>query len=142
MLLSLFYTNKFTVETALQLVVKGSVWEGFRTFRDKLNNDMSLVERYNKLKVSYAGKCENEYRIAKSDFIRSVIGNIMSPNSFFKRMFFQSERILFGQLKTRKAQRAYWYGLFGQLIEDGGLELVSVSKDDLWDELFRDEKKD
>jgi GrpB-like predicted nucleotidyltransferase (UPF0157 family) len=60
-------------EVAVQLIEKGSKFEMFVRFRDRMNADPSLVEKYNQLKLSCAGKSPNEYRAIKSKFIELVL---------------------------------------------------------------------
>lgn len=60
-------------DVAFQLVVKGSEFESFITFRDKLRQSPELVRTYNNLKK----RCENldmiDYRIEKNKFISAVL---------------------------------------------------------------------
>lgn len=60
-------------ETAIQLIEKGSKFEMFIQFRDKMNAQPDLVERYNQLKLSCAGLSAEEYRARKAAFIESVL---------------------------------------------------------------------
>lgn len=61
-------------DVAVQLIERGSEFEMFVRFRDLMNSDPGLVERYNALKVSCAGMSENEYRARKSEFIQRLLG--------------------------------------------------------------------
>lgn len=60
-------------DVAFQLVVKGSEFESFIQFRDKLRQLPELVQTYNNLKK----RCENldmiDYRIEKNKFISAVL---------------------------------------------------------------------
>lgn len=58
---------------ALQVVVNGSEFEFFLSFRDKLLTNSSLANMYNELKLSCEGLSEEEYRIKKSTFIEFVL---------------------------------------------------------------------
>ncbi|MFB3947610.1 GrpB family protein [Aeromonas veronii bv. sobria] len=58
---------------ALQVVVNGSEFEFFLSFRDKLLTNKSLANMYNELKLSCEGLSEEEYRIKKSTFIEFVL---------------------------------------------------------------------
>lgn len=60
-------------DLALQVVARGSVYEFFIEFRDALNADKELVQRYNALKVSSSSCSEKDYRHKKSMFIDSVL---------------------------------------------------------------------
>lgn len=59
---------------AIQLIEKGSEFEMFVKFRDLLNSDSRLVERYNRLKTDSVGLSAEEYRQQKSKFIRALLG--------------------------------------------------------------------
>ncbi len=61
------------IALALQVVARGSKYEFFVKFRDALNADEGLVERYNAVKVSCAGCSVEEYRRKKSVFINHVL---------------------------------------------------------------------
>lgn len=60
-------------DVAFQLVVKGSEFESFIKFRDRLRQSPELVQTYNNLKKH----CENldmiDYRIEKNKFISAVL---------------------------------------------------------------------
>jgi GrpB-like predicted nucleotidyltransferase (UPF0157 family) len=60
-------------DVAFQLVVKGSEFESFIKFRDRLRQSPELVQTYNNLKKH----CENldmiDYRIEKNKFISTVL---------------------------------------------------------------------
>ena len=58
---------------ALQVVVNGSQYECFITFREALNRDPNLVSQYNALKNRHQGANVQIYRLAKSEFIRGVL---------------------------------------------------------------------
>jgi GrpB-like predicted nucleotidyltransferase (UPF0157 family) len=64
------------IDAAIQLIEKGSKFEMFILFRDRLNNDPNLVEKYNQVKIDSTGLSADEYRSRKDKFIRSVIGDI------------------------------------------------------------------
>jgi GrpB-like predicted nucleotidyltransferase (UPF0157 family) len=61
------------IDLAVQLVVQGSEFEFFLTFRDALRASTQLVERYNQVKQQTAHLGEDEYRAAKSSFIEMVL---------------------------------------------------------------------
>lgn len=66
-------TKNYETDVAVQLIEKGSEFEDFIVFRDRLNSDSSLVEEYNKLKMTCAGLSSDEYRKKKSVFIETVL---------------------------------------------------------------------
>ncbi len=61
-------------EVAIQLVEKGSSFENFLHFRDKLRSNPKLVEQYNHMKLSCTGHTQEKYRDEKSRFIEKVLG--------------------------------------------------------------------
>lgn len=74
--LCMLFTNEFKNEdVAIQVVVRGSEFEDFLKFRDLLNNDPKLVDRYNQLKLESIDLDPDTYRLKKSAFIESVLGN-------------------------------------------------------------------
>lgn len=58
---------------AIQLVARGSQYEFFLTFRDRLNANQALVEQYNAVKTDAIHFSDDKYRIAKSQFINKVL---------------------------------------------------------------------
>ncbi|WLD56801.1 GrpB family protein [Salinispirillum sp. LH 10-3-1] len=58
---------------ALQVVARGSKYEFFLLFRDALNGDAELVQRYNQLKQDAIGSTPEHYRAQKTSFIESVL---------------------------------------------------------------------
>lgn len=60
-------------DVAIQLVEKGSVFEDFLRFRDKLQSNPALVEQYNQMKLSCQGFTKEKYRQVKSRFIEGVL---------------------------------------------------------------------
>ena len=71
--LCMFEIDDYEIDTAIQLVAKGSEFESFLYFRDALNNSSHLVSKYNQLKKSCIGMSEDDYRYKKSKFIESVL---------------------------------------------------------------------
>lgn len=63
-------------DVAFQVVAKGSEFDFFVGFRDKLRESMELVQQYNELKMSCTGWTHEEYRRKKSAFIERVIGAV------------------------------------------------------------------
>ena len=61
-------------DVAIQLVEKGSSFEDFLHFRDKLRSNPKLVEQYNQMKLSCTGYTQEKYREVKSRFIEKVLG--------------------------------------------------------------------
>ena len=61
-------------DVAIQLVEKGSEFENFLHFRDKLSSNPKLVEQYNQMKLSCTGFTQEKYREVKSRFIEKVLG--------------------------------------------------------------------
>ena len=72
--LCMLITSDFDIDVAIQLIVKGSECENFVIFRDRLNDDPELVQKYNTLKISCTGMSPEEYRLVKSKFIRGILG--------------------------------------------------------------------
>ncbi len=66
-------TLLFNQDVAVQLVRDGSEFEDFLRFRDLLNQDASLVQKYNELKLSSVDLDEAAYRLKKSAFIEKVL---------------------------------------------------------------------
>jgi GrpB-like predicted nucleotidyltransferase (UPF0157 family) len=60
-------------DLALQLVAADSQFLFFITFRDRLNADPRLVERYNEIKLQHVDAPAEHYRAAKSAFIEQVL---------------------------------------------------------------------
>ncbi len=60
-------------DVALQVVSADSKFMFFMTFRDRLNADPALVERYNQIKQQHADAPAEQYRAAKSAFIEQVL---------------------------------------------------------------------
>lgn len=58
---------------ALQVVARGSKYEFFLLFRDALNGDAELVQRYNQMKKNAIGSTPEHYRAQKSLFIEAVL---------------------------------------------------------------------
>ncbi len=66
-------TDKYNYDVAIQLIVKGSEFEGFIEFRDALIADFRLVEEYNNIKALYSNCSDEEYRLNKSRFILKAL---------------------------------------------------------------------
>ena len=60
-------------DVALQIVVTGSEFCNFITFRDLLRNSPSLTQQYNQLKQRGIELSQDQYREIKADFIQSVL---------------------------------------------------------------------
>ncbi|CAG23167.1 GrpB family protein [Photobacterium profundum] len=60
-------------DVALQIVANGSEFECFLVFRDKLRANVSLVQKYDDLKMSCEGLSQEEYRRKKSAFVEHVL---------------------------------------------------------------------
>ncbi len=58
---------------AIQVVSKGSKYEFFKHFRDKINQDPNSLKQYNALKISAKNLSEEDYRKIKSTFIESLL---------------------------------------------------------------------
>ena len=58
---------------AIQVVSKGSKYEFFKHFRDKIIHDPNSLKQYNALKLSAKNLSEEEYREIKSAFIESLL---------------------------------------------------------------------
>jgi GrpB-like predicted nucleotidyltransferase (UPF0157 family) len=61
-------------DVAIQLVEKGSPFEDFLHFRDKLRTNPKLVNQYNQMKLSCTGFTQEKYREVKSRFIEEILG--------------------------------------------------------------------
>lgn len=57
----------------IQLVVVGSEFDDFLTFRDRLKADPGLVQQYNALKRAFHDRSHEQYRVAKAAFIESAM---------------------------------------------------------------------
>ena len=71
--LCMLITTEFGEDVAIQLIARGSEFEDFIRFRDLLNQDADLVEKYNQLKMKCEGLSPDDYRALKSKFIESVL---------------------------------------------------------------------
>lgn len=71
--LCMLVTDVFAHDVAIQLIERGSEFEDFITFRDRLNDDPGLVSKYNELKIDSVGLSPEEYRSRKSRFIEVVL---------------------------------------------------------------------
>ena len=60
---------------AFQVVVNGSKYEFFITFRDILINNPDLIKEYNLLKETCIGYSQEKYRKVKSEFIENVLSS-------------------------------------------------------------------
>ena len=61
------------IDVAIQLVKKGSEFNMFILFRDRMNADSKLVQQYNRLKLTYHDQPGDLYRQKKSSFISNVL---------------------------------------------------------------------
>ncbi|WP_197484084.1 GrpB family protein [Halioglobus sp. HI00S01] len=61
------------IDLACQVVILGSQYDVFRGFRDRLNNDIALVQAYNALKLKHFDLPYEQYRDAKAAFIERVL---------------------------------------------------------------------
>jgi len=57
----------------IQLVVRGSEYDNFRSFSDQLRQSDELRAAYNALKRSFVGAEMDDYRKAKADFIEETL---------------------------------------------------------------------
>ncbi|MCY6411240.1 GrpB family protein [Acinetobacter sp. VNH17] len=60
-------------DVALQIVVTGSEFCNFLTFRDRLRRFPDLVTQYNQLKQRCVGSSQEQYREIKSNFIQQIL---------------------------------------------------------------------
>jgi GrpB-like predicted nucleotidyltransferase (UPF0157 family) len=60
-------------DVAFQIVVTGSKFTFFLTFRNKLIASPALVNEYNQLKLQYSHLDHDQYRTIKSDFITRIL---------------------------------------------------------------------
>jgi len=70
-----FNAPGYGMDVGVQLVVIGDELDRFQAFRDALIEARALLARYNALKRAYRGREMGLYREAKSDFIRTVLGD-------------------------------------------------------------------
>jgi len=68
-----FESKQYEIDVGIQLVISGSRFEFFRTFRDLLLGDEQLRAQYNDMKRSCRGMDEHEYRRVKSKFIEDEL---------------------------------------------------------------------
>ncbi|HEX6901685.1 MAG TPA: GrpB family protein [Thermoanaerobaculia bacterium] len=68
-----FESDNYALDVGIQLVERGSHFEFFRRFRDLMNADPWLRDRYNQLKREAEPLDEQSYRVLKSDFIEAVL---------------------------------------------------------------------
>jgi GrpB-like predicted nucleotidyltransferase (UPF0157 family) len=68
-----FESFDFKIEVGIQLVKKGSKFEFFLEFRDRMNSDENLRFEYNKLKLESEGLSPSDYRKIKSQFIERTL---------------------------------------------------------------------
>lgn len=115
-------------EIRIQVVALGSVHENFRTFRDSLIGNPSLVEDYNNLKLKYSKGSPNEYRKEKSSFIQKVLQN---------NLFYFTEISLFGRLKASSEQIALWMELTSFKMPSKGLEFIDIQTPYQWELLYQ-----
>jgi len=67
-------TNALTeIDIGIQLVARNSQFEFFLKFRDMLNANPQLRDRYNLLKLSSVSLDADDYRKIKSEFIESLL---------------------------------------------------------------------
>lgn len=71
--LCMLTTDEFKEDVAIQLVERGSEFENFLKFRDRLNSNTDLVNKYNELKQESVGLTPEAYRKKKSQFIEDVL---------------------------------------------------------------------
>ena len=57
----------------IQVALKGSRYDRFVIFRDRLRNSESLLQEFNDLKLRFNGKSMEEYRRAKAEFVQRAI---------------------------------------------------------------------
>ena len=62
-------------DVAFQVVVTGSIFTFFLTFRDKLIASPTLVNEYNQLKLESTHLDHDQYRAVKSNFIERVLSH-------------------------------------------------------------------
>lgn len=62
-------------DVAFQVVVTGSIFTFFLTFRDKLIASPTLVNEYNQLKLQSTHLDHDQYRAVKSNFIERVLSH-------------------------------------------------------------------
>ncbi len=63
-------------DVAFQVVVAGSVFTFFLTFRNKLIDSPLSVKEYNQLKLECSHLDHDQYRTIKSDFINRVLNHL------------------------------------------------------------------
>jgi GrpB-like predicted nucleotidyltransferase (UPF0157 family) len=71
--LCMLVTDKYNHDVAIQLVVNGSEFEYFISFRDFMRAHPKLVEELNQLKRDCAGLESDDYRSVKSKWVEKII---------------------------------------------------------------------
>jgi GrpB-like predicted nucleotidyltransferase (UPF0157 family) len=61
------------VSASIQLVAAGGTHDDFHRLKAMLTSDPEALERFNALKLSYAGRSMTEYRLAKANLIESLL---------------------------------------------------------------------
>jgi GrpB-like predicted nucleotidyltransferase (UPF0157 family) len=73
------YVVPSEIDVAIQLIAAQGKYDNFEKFLQALSADPSLKHAYNELKISWHGRPMEEYRLAKQNFIDSVLSNRKEP---------------------------------------------------------------
>ena len=74
------YVIPSQLDVAIQLIVAGGKYDNFEKFLLRLSASPSLKRAYNELKVMWDGRPMREYRVAKQQFIDSVLSGNEEPD--------------------------------------------------------------
>jgi len=67
------YLVTSSLDVAIQLVVAGGKYDTFVAFLQALSTDPTIRQAYNQLKIAWNGQPMQDYRVAKQEFIESVL---------------------------------------------------------------------
>ncbi len=70
-----FESFDYPLDVGVQLVANGSRFENFLRFRNLINAQPELLEKYNQLKLDATGLPPQEYRKIKSAFIEELLAD-------------------------------------------------------------------
>jgi GrpB-like predicted nucleotidyltransferase (UPF0157 family)/GNAT superfamily N-acetyltransferase len=136
--LCMLITDKYEGEdVAIQLIVRGSEFEKFLRLRDILRSCPDILEQYNNLKRISESLDETEYREKKSRFVSSILSLNTYPNILAKKVLNISEDIINPERNYDDACCALWINQPQNNQGSKRLKLISVSDNNLWNEMFK-----
>jgi GrpB-like predicted nucleotidyltransferase (UPF0157 family) len=71
--LCMLFTEEFNHDVAIQLIVNGSEFENFITFRELLRSNKTILDKYNEIKRGASILGEDEYRALKSKWVEEIL---------------------------------------------------------------------